>query len=40
MSKEEIKRHFAEICETIWCKIESQEKLEKTTAEKKRHNIA
>ena len=29
MSKEDTKRHFAEICETIWSKIEHQERLEK-----------
>ena len=40
MSKEDTKRHFAEICETIWSKIEHQERLEKATAEKMRQIVA
>ena len=32
--------HFAEICETIWSKIEHQERLEKATAEKMRQIVA
>ena len=33
-------QHFAEICETIWSKIEHQERLEKATAEKMRQIVA
>ena len=40
MSKEDTKRHFAEICESIWSKIEHQERLEKATAEKMRQIVA
>ena len=32
MSKEEIKRHFAEICECIWDRIESQDKQDEKAA--------
>lgn len=32
MSREDIKRHFAEICECIWDRIESQDKQDEKTA--------
>ena len=39
MSKEEIKRHFAEICETIWGKIESQQQVDAENAESMRQIV-
>lgn len=39
MSKEEIKQHFAEICETIWGKIESQQQVDAENAESMRQIV-
>lgn len=39
MSKEEIKQHFAEICETIWGKIESQQQVNAENAESMRQIV-
>lgn len=40
MKQDESKQHFAEICETIWHKIESQQKLDRATAEGMRQVVA
>jgi len=40
MSKEETKQHFAEICECIWNKIESQDNLDRKTADSMRKIVA
>ena len=39
MSREETKQHFAEICETIWGKIESQQQVDAENAESMRQIV-
>ena len=39
MSKEETKQHFVEICETIWDKIESRQKLDVENAKSMRYIV-